>query len=496
MSDANIAPIYGSIHSYSTQQTGYEATKIIDDSVSATEYRSSTNTDEWIIIDLGAERPISGFKIWSGISSDTGRSIKNYSVGISNTPSGFSTVASGQVAEPTLLLGKAVMTYHETAVSETARYVKIYLDDNWRFFAYPEIASGEFEIYSSDVQGDQADIFSNIEIYEPVSQEDILSDLYVIPQHTYTEKSSIASDAIIGDEGTNIPSDTLIVASNINSDASISATETASIVSDLSVYRSGSASTLPIFVTGRSTGRISNTIIEASGSRSLLVYTTDISTSDEVVVADMLTSSVMDMSVITPPLGYQNYDWKYDWVVRTYDLAQYKFEIRTGDTLPELNTAVFSRINQDQIILRGQVPRYHQWRCHVWASGSSDFELHQFTIKGYVDWPANPLYRSLQDQPFTTVSTIKKGVQRPYEPLDPKLWGGTYVPGDCDADGIVDAYDLAYLTSYILYGGSAPSPLLSGDVNYDNVVNVVDVIYLTNYLRNSGPPPIWLGDIE
>jgi len=226
-----------------------------------------------------------------------------------------------------------------------------------------------------------------------------------------------------------------------------------------------------------------------------LVYTTDISTSDEVVVADMLTGSVMDMLVITPPLEYQNYDWKYDWVVRTYDLAQYKFEIRTGDTLPELNTAVFSRINQDQIILRGQVPRYHQWRCHVWASGSSDFELHQFTIKGYIDWPANPLYRSLQDQSFTTVSPIKKGVQRLYEPLNPKLWGGTYVLGDCDADGIVNAYDLAYLTSYLLYGGTSPSPLLSGDVNYDIVVNSVDLTYLTDYLHNNGPPPIWSGDI-
>lgn len=493
MSDSNIAPIYGSIHSYSSQQAGYEATKIIDDAISSTEYRSVSYNNEWIIIDLGAERPISGFKIWSGISAATSASIRDYQVGVSNTPDSFSVVASGQVAEPSLIAGKAVMTYHETAVSETARYVKIYLDNNW--FSLDGIYSGEFEIYSSDVQEDQDDILSDAEVFAPVSGGDILSGLYVIPQHTYIETSNITSDATVGDEGTNIPSDMLIVASNINSDAVILATETAIIVSDLSVYRSGSAGVLPVFMVGRSTGRMTNTLIEASGSRSLLVYTTDISTSDEVVVADMLTSSVMDMSVITPPLEYQNYDWKYDWVVRTYDLAQYKFEIRTGNTLPELNTAVFSRINQDQIILRGQVPKYHQWRCHVWASGSSDFELHQFTIKGYIDWPANPLYRSLQDQPFTTVSTIKKGVQRSYEPLNPKLWGGIYVPGDCDADGIVNAYDLAYLTSYLLYSGSAPNPLLSGDVNYDIVVNSADLTYLTDYLRNNGPPPIWLGDV-
>ena len=495
MANQNIAPIYGSIHSYSSQETGYEATKIIDDNTYGSEYRATSTTNEWIIIDLGEVRPISGFKIWSSIGFPLTDSIKDYSVGISNTPDSFSIVASGQVPIPTSVAGKVTMGSHTTAVSETARYVKIYLGTNWFQFPPENIASGEFEIYSSDVQADQDDILSDAEVYEPTSGEDILSDLYVIPQHTYIEKSTITSDATIGDEGTNIPSDTLIVASNINSDAVILATETATIVSDLSVYRSGSAGVLPVFMTGRSTGRMTNTLIEASGSRSLLVYTTDISTSDEVVVADMLTGGVMDMSVITPPLGYQNYDWKYDWVVRTYDLAQYKFEIRTGDTLPELNTAVFSRINQDQIILRGQVPRYHQWRCHVWASGSSDFELHQFTIKGYIDWPANSLYRSLQDQPFTTVSTIKKGVQRSYEPLNPKLWGGTYVPGDCDTDGIVDAYDLTYLTSYLLYGGSAPNPLLSGDVNYDIVVDAVDLTYLTDYLRNNGPPPIWLGNV-
>lgn len=404
MADTNIAPIYGSIHSYSSQQSGYEATKIIDGSIGSTEYRAVGYSNEWIIIDLGAEYPISGFKIWSGISTTVNLSVKDYSVGISNTPDNFSVVASGQVPKPTTSAGKVYMTSHETAISDTARYVKIYLDNNW--LSLDGIASGEFEIYSSEIQQDQADIFSAAEVAPLINQEDILSDAYIIPTHTYTETATINSDAVVGDAGTNISSDAF-VAHNINSDAHIWATEAATVTSDSMVYRSGSAATLPIFMTGRSTGRISDTIIEASGSRSVLIYTTDISTSGEVIVEDMITSNPMDMSTIVPPLGYQNYDWKYDWVVRTYDSAQYKFEVRTGDTLPELNTAVFSRINQGQIISRGQVPRYHQWRCHIWASGSGDFELHQFTIKGYVDRPANPLYRSLQEQPFTTISTIE-----------------------------------------------------------------------------------------
>jgi len=405
MADQNIAPIYGSIHSYSSQQsdTYYgEATKIIDGSIGGTEYRAALTANEWIIIDLGAEYSISGFKIWSGISTTVNISVKNYSVGISDTPDNFDVVASGQVPKPTTVGGKVYMTSHETAISDAARYVKIYFGNNW--LGLGGLASGEFEVYSPGVQADQEDILSDAEIKS--NKEDILSDAYIIPTHTYTETITIEVDAVVGDAGTDITSDTLI-AHNINSDAHIWATETATITSDLMVYRSGSAATLPIFMTGRSTGRISDTIIEASGSRDVLIYTTDISTSDEVVVEDMITSNPMDMSTIVPPLGYQNYDWKYDWVVRTYDSAQYKFEIRTGDTLPELNTAVFSRINQRQIILRGQVPRYHQWRCHIWASGSGDFELHQFTIKGYVDRPANPLYRSLQEQPFTTISTIE-----------------------------------------------------------------------------------------
>ncbi|KKK61499.1 hypothetical protein LCGC14_3013730, partial [marine sediment metagenome] len=166
----------------------------------------------------------------------------------------------------------------------------------------------------------------------------------------------IEIDTTNGDEGSSIPSATLIVASNINSDAVILATETSTIVSDLSVYRSGSAGTLQVFMTGRSTGRMTNALIEASGSRSLLVYTTDISTSDEVIAADMITGPLMDMTAIGPPLGYQNYDWKYDWVVRTYDSAQYKFEIRSSDKLSKLYTSVFSRVYQDQILHTSRLP--------------------------------------------------------------------------------------------------------------------------------------------
>jgi len=484
MADQNIAPIYGSIHSYSSEAGGSPASNIIDNSRTAsTQYASLSNADEWIIIDLGAVYTITGFKIWCGYDDVTSRSIKDYRVGISNTPDSFNIVAAGTVQQPWWFGDTFGPKYHQTAIAGSARYVKIYLDTNHGSSA--TITSAEFEIYSSEVQQGQADVFSNAEIYHGSNQEDVLSDAYIKPAPTYTETAIISGSAVVT-PGDDIISNAWVsdVGSQITSNAIILGSETVMVASDAMVYKSGSAATLPIFMVGRSTDR-------TSGSRGLLIHTTDISTSDEVVVADMITSNPMDMLTIAPPLGYQNYDWKYDWVVRTYNSAQYRFEIRAEDTLSELYTAVFSEIHQGQIILRGHVPRYHQWRCHVWASGSGDFELHQFTIKGYVDQPANSLYRSLQDQIFTTVSTIKKGVQRPYEPLNPKLWGGTYIPGDCNADEIVDVYDQVYLAAYISYGGPAPSPLLAGDVNCDGIVNVADLTYLTQYLDNNGAPPIW-----
>ena len=494
--DQNIAPTYGSIHSSSSEAGGNPASNIIDSyKTEFTQYMSLSNADEWIIIDLGAEYSITGFKLWSGADTTVTRSIKNYRVGISSTPDSFNVVASGQVSLP-IVIGDTVRLFsHTTAILDSARYIKLYLDDNWGSSA--AITSCEFEIYSPAIMQGQADIFSNAEIYHESNQENILSNAYIKPAPTHTVIATITADAVIT-QGDNINSDSWIsdIGSQITSNSIVLGPETITIISDAMIYRSGSAATLSIFMTGRSTGRISDTIIEASGSRDLLIYVTDISTSDEVIVADMITSNPMDMLTIVPPLGYQNYDWKYDWVVRTYDSAQYRFEIRAEDTLSELHTAVFSEIKQGQIISRGQVPRYHQWRCHVWASGSGDFELHQFTIKGYVDQPANSLYRSLQDQTFTTVSTVKKRTQRSYEPLNPKLWGGTYIPGDCDADGIVDAYDQVYLTSYLLYEGLTPSPLLAGDVNYNGEVNAVDLTYLIQYLHNDGPPPIWSGPIE
>lgn len=66
---------------------------------------------------------------------------------------------------------------------------------------------------------------------------------------------------------------------------------------------------------------------------------------------------------------------------------------------------------------------------------------------------------------------------------------GTYVLGDVNADGEVDANDLIYLADYIFQGGPPPTPLESGDTNLDGNVDSGDLICLANYLFNGGPLP-------
>jgi thermitase len=63
----------------------------------------------------------------------------------------------------------------------------------------------------------------------------------------------------------------------------------------------------------------------------------------------------------------------------------------------------------------------------------------------------------------------------------------TYVYGDADGDGAVNAIDLVYLLNYLFLGGPPPDPLSAGDPNGDCVINVADVVYLSNYLFCEGP---------
>ena len=495
----NLAPLYGSIGGFSNGNSLSEARQLIDSSTCCFNSYSYIGTPPYpgfIIIDLGADRLITGFKLWGyscGIGPKPGvttipatKGVKNYRVGLlANASSGsaFTIVVSSSVPFSTILDGIVYTIGSDTTnIAPTeARWVKLYVDSNWG--NSNELFAAEFEINGETTVVNSTTITSNAKI----SNDYLRSNAYIYKQID-TVRSTINSDAQIirFDPGAQKFSDAFIVYVNINSDAHIQANEVFTILSDTFVYRTKNYPQSMI-TSGKSDTHDSST-------RNVIVYNTRFSTSDETIVNDIITSgdtldTVLDLSVLNLPLGYQNYDWAYDWVVRTYNNAQYKFETRSANTLAELKTLVFSRITQGQLILRGSVNKYHQWRCHVWASGSGDFELHQFTVKAYVDYTSNPLYRALRNKEFTTVSTIIRQLQLPYEPVDNQLSLESYAPGDVNGDKIINSSDVTYLTNYLTNGTPVPSPLISADVNGDGVINALDITTLNDYLTNHGSLP-------
>ncbi|KKL45525.1 hypothetical protein LCGC14_2354820, partial [marine sediment metagenome] len=473
------------IDSYSSQHASHLASNVIDDnSVNSSWLANGGDTDQWVIIDLGASYNITGFKAWGIYWSTTTYSVKNYRIGLSNTGTDdidFTIVASGQIVQPSWFGGRYVYKHHTTTISNTsARYVKYYLDDNWGY-AYA-IGSLELEIYSSAIQQDTTTITSDSEIYYPSGSAAVTSDGYIVSAPIVTEIATVTSNAEITDLRRDVLSDAFITI-NVYSNAHIVTNEVVTVQSDAMIYRSGSA-IREVFTMGK------GSFVGFPDSGSTLIYCTNISSSDEVIVADMITSSIMNMTDITPPLGYQNYAWKYDWVVRTYDSAQYKFEIRTGETKLDLLASTFSSIVLGQIIPIGEVPRYHQWRCHIWASGSGDFELHQFSIKGYVSYPANLLYSSLNSGEFTAVSKVETNIDKPYEPMNmDRIWDGSYIPGDVDGDGIIDYNDILYMNAWLNAGGPVSNPIRRADVNDSGGADIADLTYLTAYIFLNGSPP-------
>jgi hypothetical protein len=63
------------------------------------------------------------------------------------------------------------------------------------------------------------------------------------------------------------------------------------------------------------------------------------------------------------------------------------------------------------------------------------------------------------------------------------------VPGDANADSVVNVGDITYLVSFLYRGGPIPCMPETGDSNADCMVNVGDVAYLVSYLFRGGPAP-------
>lgn len=506
MANSNIAPLLGTVVSYSSQWNASTraAANIIDGlpvnqaAVALEDYTiyatgEGNISDEWIIIDLGQSRTLSGFALW-GSATPGDICVKVYRVGLDDSLTGafVNIVVEGQINFPTFYFGGSLQItrdYHQVA-PQSARFVKLFLDTNHG--STSAIESVEFEIIGVDVQQDVVSVYSNAETYVSPATETILSDAYLIPPIVYKEIASVRSNAEITTLRKDVLSDAYIV-NAVTSDATILGQETATVTSSASIFHRLFKS-VDTFMSGRGDHDGFPTVPP------MLVYNTSLSAAEETVVKDTIVSaaapttrapgSLLDLATLTPPLGYTNYEWKYDWVVRTYNAAQYKFEIRAANTVLDLSAETFSRVTLGQTIPIGSVKRYYQWRCHVWASGSGDFELHQFSIKGYVDHPSNILYSALNPGQFTTVSRICTGIAYPYEPMDMSdIWGGSYIPGDANNNGLIEYDDLTAMVNYMFNGGPLPAPVRRLDVNDTGAVDISDLLYFVNYHISNGPPP-------
>jgi hypothetical protein len=287
-------------------------------------------------------------------------------------------------------------------------------------FDYPNLS--ELTIWTTPFSTERVDITSTSTIvkYEIQSAATIT---VVIPGQ------SMNSDAYIVDRYSMMTSDALVgmTGNAISSNAVVSNSYTTTLTSDARVLRSTEASQWAFSPKSTRLGmRLSITPsavpqtnyrkfpFTSPTTQNLLSYTLSGTTSKETKVNDLITSPltadyVLDLMTANPPLGYAQYDWKYDWVVQTQRHCRYLFEARSADTLAEIESKTFVRVNKDDVIPKEYLKRYHQWRAHVWASGSGDFKLYQFSVKAYVEYPANPLYRSLAKKPFHTTSPIVRG---------------------------------------------------------------------------------------
>jgi len=64
------------------------------------------------------------------------------------------------------------------------------------------------------------------------------------------------------------------------------------------------------------------------------------------------------------------------------------------------------------------------------------------------------------------------------------------VPGDANADSLVNLGDVTFMISYVFKNGPRPCIPEAADVNGDCFPNLGDVVHLISYLYKAGPPPL------
>lgn len=482
----------------------------------------------WAIIDLGDDYFLSEIEIygasylWQGIGCPRQAQIQLAETPLYGTPpidSDYRIVWASSLVQPSRP-GKFQYAWTNTAVvaidPQWARYIKILVNSTWAGEMTTQVDLAEVRVYAQINALSTITSNAHIEIEFDPTLKTITSYAWVLPPWAFVITSIVSNATFVWASGPSGPTvaeaaaltvgeitymmevysnaEIIDVGMRMTSVATIAGEVTETISSDVSI--------------GQSTTSFRNVRVSFPGSGSfktlqgegydstlfeqhVLVYSVLDSTSLETIVPDLFTSTVFDLNTVTPPFGYQNYDWSYDWIVRTFNQAVYLVEARSGNTLDAVNIAVFSTAHLGDIFSKGAVPRYHQWRLHVWASGSNDFEFHQFTLRGHVSHGRNAHYTSLIDDPFVTTNVINQTVPRIWEPTlsNTVIWSGSYIPGDVNSDGRVTGADVAKLIDYVYFKVTDGVNLLAADVNGDGRIGFADIAHLLSYISGSGPPP-------
>ena len=456
----------------------------------------------YVVIDLGQEKPVSevklqGFDRQPLIGQIGGSTPKSYSIlsapDVGGTPTipDFTLEWSGTLPPGSKIKLPAGFLSEGIAIispEKLIRYIKVVINSIYNDIG-TRLGISEVQIWGNASINTRVDITSDMQI---AALTQITSDMYIfIP--VFTDTVTILSDAEIDDNLKLILSDAQILGpgEQMPSNMVISNEEDQTILSDANIEQT-LISSLNVFAAFPGSGSLG--ALEGEGydptlfAMHTLIFTDLISSSDETVVADIFTSTTMDMKGVEPPFGYQNYDWSYDWVATTYNSATYLVETRTGETLDELSVAVYFTRELGYRFRRGRIPRYHQWRLHVWASGSGDFEFHQFTVKGHVIQPISEFHRFLVNRPNTSISTIGTSYDvTSVPPPNLAAYTGTDILGDVTSDGLINIEDITALTAFISQGGTLTAQeLINADTNQDGKVSITDLTKLIDYINRGG----------
>lgn len=109
------------------------------------------------------------------------------------------------------------------------------------------------------------------------------------------------------------------------------------------------------------------------------------------------------------------------------------------------------------------------------------------TVTGAID--GTPLDSGLFNVMIMAWGKVGGGAVYGFRDYTLRVAAATYMPGDQNADRILDMQDVVRLIDYVFRGGTAPQPINVADTNGDCLSDLRDVVDLIGHVFRSGPLP-------